>query len=144
MNPPQTMSSLMVCPFCGTQPEDEYANGCRYIYCLNEKCEVRPHVNTGPDAMERRGLKRDDYEKWTAEQWNTRHIASPTISEEVLRHLSRIHSAAFELTTFGRPKEGSDKYKAAWDALWATMTPGPYPSLEAALEAAGLGGEKKQ
>ncbi len=51
------------------------------------------------------------------------------MSPAQIDHLQRIHYAAFALVTFGRPKEGSDKYKAAWDELWSTMNPGPYESL---------------
>lgn len=50
--------------------------------------------------------------------------------------LAAIHYAAFALATFGRPKEGSDKYKAAWDAMWALMQRGPYESLSEALRGA--------
>ncbi len=80
---------LKPCPFCNAAPTDEYANGCRYIYCLNGKCWVRPHVWRGPDEMERMGLRRDDYETWVAEQWNTRHPIPQAVTEEMMEFIAQ-------------------------------------------------------
>ncbi len=119
------MSEALDCPFCGS-PAEEFGHdnhGLMYTShgCSNKECPARRL-------------------RCPLGFWNTRHVAPVVISEEMtlaqVDHLQRIHSAAFDFITYGRPKEGSDKYKAAWDTMRSTMMPGPYPGIAEELSKA--------
>ena len=105
---------LLPCPWCGSAPEDEYANGCRYIYCMGADCVVRPHVHMGPDQMERLCLPRGDYEKWAADQWNRRAPSQPVVAITDEMIVAAQHAAGFCI---------SDGEMRA--ALIAALTPPP-------------------
>ena len=53
---------------------------------------------------------------------HTREQAQAAI-DRLIAQRDMLVRAANDLLAFGRPKEGSDRYKAAWDVLKATVPP---------------------
>jgi hypothetical protein len=139
MNDPQTMPSLLPCAHCGGSAKIDRTSGhderSGYNFDTTIQCMKCPASVTVGSLRDSGGWCKDntrDAEIRATAAWNTRHIASPTISEEIMRHRPILSSI----------RDASGVFRD--HANMISSETGDYVLYEdhvAALEAAGLGGD---